>query len=136
MPPRVIKYQLTCPLEFTFGSFLIGRRRILVIPRNHLVGSVPTYVHAARSTERPHIFDRMLKCSKDPRTQNERNLSAMHSKRSPNPAPTEQEVTLPARQAEHHKQMSMQYDPSKAPHLLTLYSMGTCIHGYPLEFSS
>ena len=37
MPPRVIKLQLTCPLELTSGSFLIGRRRILVIPRNHLV---------------------------------------------------------------------------------------------------
>ena len=37
MPPRVIKHQLTCPIEFTSGSFLIGGRGILVIPRNHLV---------------------------------------------------------------------------------------------------
>ena len=37
MPPRAIKHQLTCPFELTSGSFLIGRRRILVIPRNHLV---------------------------------------------------------------------------------------------------
>ena len=36
MPPRAIKHQLTCPFELTSGSFLIGRRRILVIPRNHL----------------------------------------------------------------------------------------------------
>ena len=36
MPPRVIKHQLTCPLEITYGHFPIGRRRILVIPRNHL----------------------------------------------------------------------------------------------------
>ena len=33
MPPRVIKHQLTCPFELTSGSFLIGRRRILVVPR-------------------------------------------------------------------------------------------------------
>ena len=39
MPPTAIKHQLTCPFEFSSGSFLIGRRRILVIPRNHLVGS-------------------------------------------------------------------------------------------------
>ena len=37
MPPRAIKHQLTCPFELTSGSFLIGRRRILVIPRNNLV---------------------------------------------------------------------------------------------------
>ena len=37
MPRRAIKDQLTCPLEITSGSFLIGRRRILVISRNHLV---------------------------------------------------------------------------------------------------
>ena len=36
MPLKAIKSQLTCPFEITFGSFLIGRRRILVIPRNHL----------------------------------------------------------------------------------------------------
>ena len=36
MPPRAIKHQLTCPFKLTSGSFLIGRRRILVIPRNHL----------------------------------------------------------------------------------------------------
>ena len=34
MPPRAIKHQLTCPIELTSGSFLIGRRGILVIPRN------------------------------------------------------------------------------------------------------
>ena len=37
MPPRAIKHQLICPFELTSGSFLIGRRRILVIPGNHLV---------------------------------------------------------------------------------------------------
>ena len=31
------KTSLTCPIELTSGSFLIGRRGILVIPRNHLV---------------------------------------------------------------------------------------------------
>ena len=36
MPPRTIKHQLTCPFELTSGSFLIGRIRILVIPKNHL----------------------------------------------------------------------------------------------------
>ena len=44
MPPRAIKDQLTCPFELTSGSFLIGRRRILVISRNHVAGqygSVP-----------------------------------------------------------------------------------------------
>ena len=35
--PRAIKHQLTCPIELTSGSFLIGRRGILVIPRNRLV---------------------------------------------------------------------------------------------------
>ena len=37
MPPRAIKHQLTCPFELTSGNFLIGRRGILVIPRNRLV---------------------------------------------------------------------------------------------------
>ena len=37
MPPRAMKHQLTCPIEFTSGSLLIGRRGILVIPRNRLV---------------------------------------------------------------------------------------------------
>ena len=37
MTPRALKHQLTCPFEITSGSFLIGRRHILVIPRNHLV---------------------------------------------------------------------------------------------------
>ena len=37
MPPRAIKHQLTCPIELTSGSFRIGRRGILVIPRNRLV---------------------------------------------------------------------------------------------------
>ena len=41
MPLRAIKHQLTCPFERTSGSFLIGRRRILVIPRNHLAGFLP-----------------------------------------------------------------------------------------------
>ena len=36
MPPRAIKHQLACPIELTSGSFLIGRRGILVIPRNRL----------------------------------------------------------------------------------------------------
>ena len=36
MPPRAIKRQLTCPIEITSGSSLIGRNGILVIPRNHL----------------------------------------------------------------------------------------------------
>ena len=36
MPPRAIKHQLTCPFELTSGSFLIGRRLILVILWNHL----------------------------------------------------------------------------------------------------
>ena len=36
MPLRAIEHQLTCPFELTSGSFLIGRRRILVIPRNQL----------------------------------------------------------------------------------------------------
>ena len=39
MPPRAIKHQLTCPFELTSGRFLIGRRGILVIPRNHLVNT-------------------------------------------------------------------------------------------------
>ena len=34
--PRVIKRQITCPVEFTFGSSLIARNGILVTPRNHL----------------------------------------------------------------------------------------------------
>ena len=38
MPPRAIKHQLTCPIELTSGSFLIGKRGILIIPRNCLVG--------------------------------------------------------------------------------------------------
>ena len=38
MPLRAIKHQLTCPFEITSCSFLIGRRPILVIPRNHLEG--------------------------------------------------------------------------------------------------
>ena len=37
MPPRAINHQLSCPFELASGSFLIGRRRILVIPRDHLV---------------------------------------------------------------------------------------------------
>ena len=37
MPPRAIKRHLTCPIEFTFGSSLIGRNGILVTPRDHLV---------------------------------------------------------------------------------------------------
>ena len=41
MPPRAIKHQLTCPFELTSDSFLIGRRRNLVIPKNHLVMSLP-----------------------------------------------------------------------------------------------
>ena len=36
MPPRAIKHRLTCPIELTSGSFLIGRRGILVISRNRL----------------------------------------------------------------------------------------------------
>ena len=36
MPPRAIKRQLICPIEFTSGNSLIGRNGILVIPRNHL----------------------------------------------------------------------------------------------------
>ena len=32
MPPRAIKHQLTCQIELTSGSSLIGRRGILVIP--------------------------------------------------------------------------------------------------------
>ena len=32
IPPRAIKHQLTCHIELTSGSFLIGRRGILVIP--------------------------------------------------------------------------------------------------------
>ena len=36
MPPTAIKHQLTCPIELTSGSFLIGRRGVLVIPRNCL----------------------------------------------------------------------------------------------------
>ena len=40
MPPRAIKHQLTCPIELTSGSFLIGRRGVLVIPRNRLIPSV------------------------------------------------------------------------------------------------
>ena len=32
-----LENQLTCPIEFTSGSSLIGRNGILVIPRNHLV---------------------------------------------------------------------------------------------------
>ena len=36
MLPRAIKHQLTCPIELISGSFLIGRRGILVILRNRL----------------------------------------------------------------------------------------------------
>ena len=36
MPPRAMKHQLTCPIELTSGSFLFGRRGILVILRNRL----------------------------------------------------------------------------------------------------
>ena len=43
MPPRAIKHQLTCPFERTSGSFLIGRIRILVFPRNHLVTAHTLY---------------------------------------------------------------------------------------------
>ena len=43
MPPRAIKHQLTCPFELNSDSFLIGRRHILVIPRNHLVGESPGF---------------------------------------------------------------------------------------------
>ena len=54
MPPRAIKHQLTCPFELVSGSFLIGRGRTLVIPRNHLVGSKlqnpPFYVHFLTDT--------------------------------------------------------------------------------------
>ena len=35
--PTAITHQLTCQIELTPGSFLIGRRGILVIPRNRLV---------------------------------------------------------------------------------------------------
>ena len=45
MPPRAIKHELTCPFELTSGSFLIGRRRILVIPRNH---TTPTVLQTAK----------------------------------------------------------------------------------------
>ena len=38
MPPRAKKHQLTCLFELNSGSFLIGRWRMLVVPRNHLVG--------------------------------------------------------------------------------------------------
>ena len=37
MPPRAMEHQLTCPIELTSGSFLIGGKGILVIPRNRLV---------------------------------------------------------------------------------------------------
>ena len=37
MPPRAIKHQLTCPMELASGSFLIGRRGILVISRVCLI---------------------------------------------------------------------------------------------------
>ena len=40
MPPRAIKHHLTCPFEIISSSVLIGRRRILVIPRNRLVGKI------------------------------------------------------------------------------------------------
>ena len=50
MPPRTIKQQLTCPIEFTSGSSLIGRTGILVIPRNHLVVS-GAYCRNLKSTE-------------------------------------------------------------------------------------
>ena len=44
MPATAIKHQLTCPFELTSGSFLISRRRILVIPRNHLdLGCLPIF---------------------------------------------------------------------------------------------
>ena len=38
-----IKHQLTCPFEPISGSFLIGRRHIMVILRNHLVGLAAVY---------------------------------------------------------------------------------------------
>ena len=41
MPPRAMKHQLTCPIELTSGSFLIGRRDTLAIPRNRQAPSVP-----------------------------------------------------------------------------------------------
>ena len=40
MPQRAIKHQLTCPIELASGSFLIGRRGILVIPRNRTVNEL------------------------------------------------------------------------------------------------
>ena len=43
MPLRAIKHQLSCLFELSSGSFLIGRRRILVIPRNHLVACSPAH---------------------------------------------------------------------------------------------
>ena len=60
MPPRAIKPQLACPIELTSGSFLIGRRGILVIPRNRLdrtwegwAVSVPTEPAWSKSNEIP-----------------------------------------------------------------------------------
>ena len=53
MPTRAIKHQLTCPFEITSGSFLIGRRRILVIPRNHL--EVLTMKKPLRGTEKDKL---------------------------------------------------------------------------------
>ena len=34
--PRAIKRQLTCLIQFTSGSSVVGRNGILAIPRNHL----------------------------------------------------------------------------------------------------
>ena len=52
MVPRAVKHQLTCPIELTSDSFLIGRRDILVIPRNHLVGQ---FEFSARETNKSRL---------------------------------------------------------------------------------
>ena len=54
MPPRAKKPQLTSPFVITSDSFLIGRRRILVIPRNHLEGLLG--VNCARFWKRNASF--------------------------------------------------------------------------------
>ena len=43
MPPKAIKRQLLCPIEFTSSSSLNARDGLLVIPRNHMV-TIPEFM--------------------------------------------------------------------------------------------
>ena len=56
MPPTAIKHQLTCPFELTSGNFLIGRKRILVILRNHVVECSSTCSNRVNQAADSHLF--------------------------------------------------------------------------------